>query len=129
MLGRRQTYEGRTLGRRLDDGDVEAKARSEVHITHRLRCSVCMPSTQASIQTARRHRLSIALITLKILNSSSVWRQSSLPVVLPHSKMLPSIQAFNDVISASSLSDLRCVKIMAFKATPNDARYQPSLAR
>ena len=29
----------------------------------------------------------------------------------------------------SSLSDLRCVKIMIFKASPRGARCQPSLAR
>ena len=37
--------------------------------------------------------------------------------------------SFKERIDPSSLSDLRCVKIMIFKATPRGARCQPSLAR
>ena len=49
----------------------------------------------------------------------------------PNKSAHQAIQSLQMNVSdqSSSLSDLRCVKIMIFKATPRGARCQPSLAR
>ena len=56
---------------------------------------------------------------------SVIERQKTLYILAAHLEFLPDDYEY----FPSSLSDLRCVKIMIFKATPRGARCQPSLAR